>query len=35
MVGDVDDRESTSGIIHFLGGNLVAWQSHKQASSTS
>jgi hypothetical protein len=26
----VGDRESTSGIIHFLGGSLVAWQSQKQ-----
>lgn len=27
----VGDRESTSGIIHLLGGrSLVAWQSHKQ-----
>ncbi|KAK3147062.1 hypothetical protein QOZ80_3BG0277590 [Eleusine coracana subsp. coracana] len=30
MAGDVDDRKSTSGIIYFLGGSPVAWQSQKQ-----
>lgn len=30
MAGDIDDRKSTSGIIYFLGGNPVAWQSQKQ-----
>ena len=27
MAGDVDDRKSTSGILYFLDGNPVAWQS--------
>jgi hypothetical protein len=27
MVGDVDDRKSTSGILYFLGGSPIAWQS--------
>ncbi|XP_062203440.1 secreted RxLR effector protein 161-like [Phragmites australis] len=30
MEGDVDDRKSTTGIIFFLGGNPVSWQSRKQ-----
>jgi hypothetical protein len=30
MAGDVDDRKSTSGILYFLDGNPVAWQSQKQ-----
>jgi len=30
MVGDIDDRKSTSGIVYFLDGNPVAWQSQKQ-----
>jgi hypothetical protein len=28
--GDVNDRKSTSGIIFFLGGNIVSWSSQKQ-----
>jgi hypothetical protein len=27
MAGGVDDRKSTSGILYFLNGNQVAWQS--------
>jgi len=30
MAGDVDTRRSTSGVIFFLGNNLVTWQSQKQ-----
>ncbi|WVZ61109.1 hypothetical protein U9M48_011031 [Paspalum notatum var. saurae] len=30
MSGDVDGRKSTSGVIFFLGGNPVTWQSQKQ-----
>ena len=30
MGGDVDDRKSTSGIIYFLDGKPVTWQSQKQ-----
>ncbi|WVZ91485.1 hypothetical protein U9M48_037651 [Paspalum notatum var. saurae] len=30
MSGDVDGRKSTSGVIFFLGGNPVSWQSQKQ-----
>jgi hypothetical protein len=30
MAGDVDDRKSTSGILYFLGGSPIAWQSQKQ-----
>ncbi|WVZ80043.1 LOW QUALITY PROTEIN: hypothetical protein U9M48_027558 [Paspalum notatum var. saurae] len=30
MAGDVDGRKSTSGIIFFLGGNAITWQSSKQ-----
>ncbi|XP_039834695.1 uncharacterized protein LOC120695542 [Panicum virgatum] len=30
MAGDVDDRKSSSGILYFLDGNPVAWQSQKQ-----
>ena len=30
MAGDVDDRKSTSGVLYFLDGNPVAWQSQKQ-----
>ena len=27
--GDVDDRKSTSGMIYFLSGGAVCWQSTK------
>jgi hypothetical protein len=27
--GDVDTRRSTSGIVFFLGGNPISWQSSK------
>ena len=30
MAGDVNDRKSTSGLIFFLAGGPVAWQSAKQ-----
>ena len=30
MVGDVDDRKSTSGMIYFLSGGAIYWQSTKQ-----
>jgi hypothetical protein len=30
MGGDIDDRKSTSGIVFFLSGNLVTWQTAKQ-----
>lgn len=30
MAGDVDTRKSTTGILFFLGNNLVSWQSQKQ-----
>ena len=30
MVGDVDDRKSTSGMIYFLSGGAICWQSTKQ-----
>jgi Reverse transcriptase (RNA-dependent DNA polymerase) len=29
MVGDVDDRKSTTGVIYFLGENAVSWFSRK------
>jgi hypothetical protein len=28
--GDVDSRRSTSGVLFFLGKNLITWQSQKQ-----
>ena len=30
MAGDVDTRKSTTGVMFFLGENLISWQSHKQ-----
>jgi hypothetical protein len=30
MAGDVDDRESTTGVLFTLGDNLICWQSAKQ-----
>ena len=29
MVGDVDDRKSTSGMIYFVSGGAICWQSTK------
>jgi hypothetical protein len=29
LAGDVDTRKSTSGLLFFLGKNLVSWQSQK------
>jgi hypothetical protein len=28
--GDIDDRKSATGVIFFLGGSPVSWQSQKQ-----
>ena len=30
MAGDIDTRKSTTGIIFFLSGNIITWQSSKQ-----
>jgi Reverse transcriptase (RNA-dependent DNA polymerase) len=30
MAGDVDDRKSTTGVVFFLGSNLISWSSRKQ-----
>ena len=30
LAGDVNDRKSTSGLIFFLAGGPIAWQSVKQ-----
>ena len=30
MAGDVDDRKGTSGMIYFLSGGAICWQSTKQ-----
>ena len=30
MIGDVDDRKSTSRMINFLSGRAICWQSTKQ-----
>jgi hypothetical protein len=30
MAGDIDDRKSTSGVLHFLGQSPISWQSTKQ-----
>jgi len=30
FAGDIQDRKSTTGIVYFLGGNLVTWASQKQ-----
>ena len=30
FAGDVEDRKSTTGVVYFLGGNMVTWASHKQ-----
>jgi hypothetical protein len=28
--GDIDTRRSTSGVLYFLGKNVITWQSQKQ-----
>jgi hypothetical protein len=30
LVGDVNTTKSTSGVLYFLGNNVVSWQSQKQ-----
>jgi hypothetical protein len=30
LAGDIDTRKSTSGILFFLGNNVITWQSQKQ-----
>ena len=30
MAGNVDDRKRTSGMIYFLSGGAICWQSTKQ-----
>jgi hypothetical protein len=30
LAGDVDTRKSTTGVLFFLGRNLITWQSQKQ-----
>jgi hypothetical protein len=30
LASDVDSRKSTSGIVFFLRGNLISWQSSRQ-----
>jgi hypothetical protein len=30
LAGDVDTRKSTTGVIFFLGGNVITWHSQKQ-----
>jgi len=30
FAGDVEDRKSTTGVVYFLGKNLVTWVSQKQ-----
>ena len=30
MAGDIDTRKSTTGVIYFLGKNVITWQSQKQ-----
>jgi hypothetical protein len=30
MAGDIDTSKSTTGVVFFLGRNLISWQSHKQ-----
>ncbi|KAL8161831.1 hypothetical protein V2J09_013320 [Rumex salicifolius] len=30
LIGDIDDRKSTTGVIYFLGRNPITWVSQKQ-----
>jgi hypothetical protein len=30
MAGDIDTQKSTTGVVFFLGGNIIIWQSSKQ-----
>ncbi|XP_047313972.1 secreted RxLR effector protein 161-like [Impatiens glandulifera] len=30
LAGDIDDRKSTGGMVFYLNGNLITWQSQKQ-----
>jgi len=30
LAGDIDTRKSTTGVIYFLGKNIITWQSQKQ-----
>ena len=30
FAGDAEDRKSTTGVVYFLGSNMVTWASHKQ-----
>jgi hypothetical protein len=30
LAGDVDTRKSTTGVVFFLDGNVITWQSQKQ-----
>jgi hypothetical protein len=30
LAGDVDTRKSTTGVLFFLGSNVITWQSQKQ-----
>jgi hypothetical protein len=30
LAGDIDTCKSTTGVVFFLGGNVITWQSQKQ-----
>jgi len=30
LAGDIDTRKSTTGVVFFLGNNIITWQSQKQ-----
>ncbi|XP_066392467.1 secreted RxLR effector protein 161-like [Miscanthus floridulus] len=30
LAGDIDTRKSTTGVLFFLGSNVITWQSQKQ-----